>query len=160
MGRMNTRTIGLILAVCISAGTTCFADNAQMGTWKLNEAKTKLAPRMGKNSTVVYKSSWFGDDVKVTVDGTDRNGKPAHNTWSGRFDGKFYPVVGDPTSDARAYKVVDDHTMDIKVANKGHVTSSGRIVVSADGKSRTITLMGRDAKGKKFKSKGVYDKQS
>jgi len=41
----------------------------------------------------------------------------------------------------------------------GKVTTSGRIVVSADGKSRTVTSSGTDSKGKKFKSIAVYDKQ-
>jgi hypothetical protein len=41
----------------------------------------------------------------------------------------------------------------------GKVTVSGRIVVSADGKTRTVTVGGTDTDGKKFQSKVVYDKQ-
>jgi hypothetical protein len=37
--------------------------------------------------------------------------------------------------------------------------ATGRIVVAADGKSRTVTTTGMTAKGKKFKSTAVYDKQ-
>ena len=40
-----------------------------------------------------------GDSVKVTTDGTDRDGKPVHGEWTGKFDGKDYPVTGDPTTD-------------------------------------------------------------
>jgi hypothetical protein len=39
----------------------------------------------------------LGDNVKITVDGADRDGKPTHNEWTGKFDGKEYPVTGDPT---------------------------------------------------------------
>jgi hypothetical protein len=39
------------------------------------------------------------------------------------------------------------------------VTTRGRIVVAADGKSRTVTVTGTDAAGKKFTSTAVYDKQ-
>lgn len=157
MGAMKTRkTFGLTLALCFLASTACFAANPQMGTWKLNEAKSKLARGMGKNGTVVY-SSFLGT-VKVTVDGTLANGKPGHNEWKGKFDGKYYPVTGDPTSDARSYKKVNDNTLDMSVQKGGKVTASGRIVVSADGKTRTVTVMGKDAKGKKFKSVGVYNK--
>jgi hypothetical protein len=35
---------------------------------------------------------------------------------------------------------------------------SGRIAVAADGKSRTVTISGTDANGKKFSGKAVYDK--
>ena len=142
--------------MCFAAGTVCFAS-PQMGTWKLNEAKSKLAPGMPKNNTIVYVAT--GDSVKVMVDGTDSSGKPTHNDWSGKFDGKYYPVAGDPTSDARSYKTVDDRTLELSVKKDGKVTVTGRIVVAADGKSRTVTTSGTDPKGKKFTSTAVFDKK-
>ena len=42
----------------------------------------------------------------------------------------------------------------------GKVTTTGRVVVSADGKSRTVIVSGTDTKGKKFKSVAVYDNPS
>src|SRR6476620_9832417 len=108
--RMKTRTIVMTLALCFFAATVCFASDGQMGTWKLDEAKSKLAPGAAKNSTVVYAAA--GDEVKVTVDGTDADGKPTHNEWTGKFDGNDYPVTGDAVSDARSYKQVDDHTLE------------------------------------------------
>ena len=154
---MKTRTSVLALALCFVAGAVCFASDVQMGTWKLNEPKSKLAPSMPKNNMVVYETA--GDSVKVTIDGTDRDAKPAHNEWTGKFDGKDYPVTGDPTSDARSYKQIDDHTLAFTIKKDGKVTVSGRIVVSTDGKTRTVTTSGTDPQGKKFKSTAVYDKQ-
>jgi hypothetical protein len=110
-----------------------------------------------KNHTVVYEAA--GDNVKVTVDGTDPDGKPTHNEWTGKFDGKDYPVTGDPTSDARSYKKIDDRTLEITLKKDGKVTVTGRIVVSADGKSRAITTHEAGAEGKKLRNKAVYDKQ-
>ena len=154
---MKTKTIVLTLALCFAAGTVCFAASPQMGTWKLNEAKSKHAPGTPKNNMVVYEA--VGDKVKVTLDGIDANGKTAHNEWTGKFDGKDYPVTGDPNSDARSYKKIDDRTLDFTIKKGGKVTITGRIVVSADGKSRTVTTSGTDAKGKKFTNTAVYDKQ-
>jgi len=128
-----------------------------MGTWKLNEAKSKLDPAVAKNTTVVYEPA--GDSIKVTVDGTNPDGTPAHNEWTGKFDGKDYPVTGDPNSDARAYKEVNANTLEITLKKAGKVTGTGQIVVSADGKTRTVTTTGTDAQGKKFKNVSVYDKQ-
>ena len=128
-----------------------------MGTWKLNEAKSKPAPGMGKNNTVIYAAA--GDNVKVTVDGTDKDGKATHNEWTGKFDGKDYPVTGDPTSDTRSYKTAGENTLEMTIKKDGKVTMTGRIVVSADGKSRTVTTSGTDASGKKVEGMGVYDKQ-
>ena len=154
---MKARRSVLTLAVCFAAGALCFASDAQTGTWKLNEAKSKLTSGMPKNSAVVFEAA--GDSVKVTIDGTDTSGKPAHNEWTGKLDGKDYPVTGDPSSDARSYKQIDDHTLEFTIKKGGKVTITGRVVVSADGKTRTATASGTDPQGKKFKSTSVYDKQ-
>src|ERR1700694_2527972 len=46
------------------------AMNPHMGTWKLNEAKSKIPAGMYKNTTAVY--SEMKDEMKVTVDGVDK----------------------------------------------------------------------------------------
>jgi hypothetical protein len=128
-----------------------------MGTWKLNEAKSKFKPGTTKNTMVVYEAA--GDQVKVTVNGVNAKGKSTRNQWTGKFDGKNYPVTGDPNSDARSYKKINDRTLALTIWYHGRVVGTGRIVISADGKSRTVTSSGTDAKGHDFKSTAVYDKQ-
>jgi hypothetical protein len=157
MEAMKIKTIGMTLALSFFAGAACFADDPQMGTWKLNEAKSKLTPGTGKNNTVAYEAA--GDQVKVVIDGTDKDGKPTHNEWTGKFDGKDYAVTGDPKSDMRSYKKIDDHTLAFTVKKDGKTTATGRIVVAADGKSRMVTAKGADEQGKKSKDKAAYDKQ-
>ena len=154
---MKTRTILASLVVSFAGFALCFASDMQMGTWKLNEAKSTLSPGAGKNNSVVYEAA--GDNVKITIDGVNSEGKPTHNEWTGKFDGKDYAVTGDPTSDARTYNKVDDHTLTFTVKKGGKVTVTGRVVVAADGKSRTVTASGTDPKGNKFASTAVYDKQ-
>ena len=154
---MKTKKIGLTLAFCFLAGAACFAADPQMGAWKLNEAKSKITRGTAKNAVVTYQV--IGDQVKVTVDGTDAMGKPAHNEWTGKFDGKDYPVTGDPTSDMRSYKRVNDRTLEFAARKNRKVMVTGRVVVSADAKSRTVTTSGTTPKGKKFKNTAVYDKQ-
>src|SRR5467141_1224210 len=154
---MKTRTIPVTLLLCFVGATVCLAADAFIGTWKLNEAKSKIAAGSLKNTTVIYEAS--GDSVKVTTDGTDGDGKPSHSEWTGKFDGKDYPVTGDPSTDTRSYKTVDDHTLTFANKKGDKVTISGRGVVSADGKTRTVTITGTDPKGTKFTSTAVYDKQ-
>ena len=154
---MKTRTILFTLLLCLVGAGVCFADDPMIGTWKLNEAKSKLAAGGAKNTNVVYEAA--GDMVKITVDGIDSDGKPVHSEWTGNFDGKDYPVTADPTSDARSYKKVDDHTMQLTVKKDGKVTVTGRIVVAADGKTRTVTTSGTNSKGAKVTTTAVYDKQ-
>jgi len=154
---MKARNLILALALCFVGAAVCFADNPNMGTWKLNEAKSQIPSGFMKNSTVVYEAA--GDNVKVTTDGTDKDGKPMHTEWTGKFDGKDYPLTGDPTADARSYKQIDDHTLALANKKGGKATTSGRIVVSADGKTRTLHVTGTDSAGKKVSSTAVYDKQ-
>src|SRR5271165_1364371 len=108
---MKTKTTILTLVVCFFAAGMAFASDLNMGTWKLNEAKSKIAAGAPKNTTVVYEAA--GDSVKVTVDGVNGEGKPTHNEWTGKFDGKDYPLTGDPSSDARAITQIDDHTLEL-----------------------------------------------
>jgi hypothetical protein len=152
---MKARRTLLTLALCFVAALGFASPN--MGTWKLNEAKSKFAPGAPKNHTVVYEAA--GDNVKVTVDGVDGEGKPTHNEWTGKFDGKDYPLTGDPTADTRSYKKIDDHTTELTNKKAGKVVATGKIVISADGKSRTVTVSGTDPKGNKVSSTAVYDKQ-
>jgi hypothetical protein len=155
---MRTRAVMLILALCfISAAASYAADEAFMGTWKLNEAKSKFSAGAPKNNTVVYEPS--GDSVKCTIEGTGPDGAATHNEWTGKFDGKDYPVSGDANEDTRALKKVNDHTLAITVKKEGKIVETGRIVVSADGKTRTVTTHGMDAMGMKISSTAVYDKQ-
>jgi hypothetical protein len=154
---MRAKTFVLTLALCFVAAAVGFAsDDAFTGTWKLNEAKSKIAANGPKNNTVIYEAA--GDQVKITVDGVGSDGKPAHNEWTGKFDGKDYPVTGDPNQDTRSYVKKDDRTLEVNVKKGGKVTANSRIVVSADGKSRTVTTIGTDPQGNKFKSTAVYDK--
>jgi len=153
---MKPKTILLALGLSLFLAPVCFAQNLNIGTWKLNEAKSKIAAGAIKNHTVVYEA--VGDQIKVTVDGTDGAGNALHNEWTGKFDGKDYPLVGDPTADSRAYRKQGARTLLMTVKKDGKVTINGRIVVTANGKSRTVTTYGTDANGKRFKTTAVYDK--
>jgi len=131
--------------------------NPHMGTWKLNEAKSKIPAGMGKNTTVTYTEQ--KDNIKVAVVGVDKDGKPTHSVWVGKFDGKAYPVKGNLPYNSVAYKVINDRTNHITtLKDKKIIVWTGEITVSADGKSRTVTINGTGADGKKFKGKAVYDK--
>jgi hypothetical protein len=124
-----------------------------MGTSKLNEGKSKVADGAPKNTTVVYEAT--GD----SVNGTGRDDKPSHTEWTGTFDGKDYPLTGDSSANSRSYKEINDRTLELANKMGGKPVTSGRIVVSPDGKSRTIHLTVTGSAGKKSTASEVYDKQ-
>jgi hypothetical protein len=154
---MRTKMILLGLAVFFGSALVAAAQDPNMGTWKLNEAKSHFAKGATKNHTVVYEMA--GDDTKVTVDGTDGSGNAVHNEWTGKFDGKYYAVSGDPTSDMRMYRRVNKRTLAIHAKKDGKATLNGTITVSRNGKTRTVTTSGRNAQGRWVTNTAVYDKQ-
>ena len=153
---MKAKTIALTISLVFVSVALGFQNNPNIGTWKLNEAKSKFAGK-ARNHTVVYEAA--GDQTKVTVDGVDENGGAVHHEWTGKFDGKEYPVTGDPNSDARSYRTINKNTLAMTAKKGGKVTLTGRIVISRDGKSRTVTTTATNAQGKKVKNVAVYDKQ-
>lgn len=127
---MQTRSILLTFLLCLLALTVGLAQDLNLGTWKLNEAKSTIPSSVGKNTTVVYSAA--GSDIKVTTDGVDAAGKPAHTEWTGKFDAKPYSVSGDPNVTYRAYKAKGEHML--LVANmKGDATMSNGKIKLAKG---------------------------
>lgn len=154
---MKLKRAVFALAILFAVAGVCAAQNPHMGTWKLNESKSKFSPGASKNNTVVYEAA--GDMIKVTVDGVDGSGSPTHNEWTGRFDGKDYAETGNPTADMRSYRRINSRRLALREKKGGKVVTSGTITVSRDGKSRTVATSGIDAKGRRFHNVAVYDKQ-
>ena len=153
---MRVRRVLFGIALCLIA-VACYGADPTMGTWKLNATKSRIPKGAARNTTVVYEAA--GDDVKITIDGVDAEGKPTHDEWTGKFDGNDYPVTGNPQEDARALKKINDYTYTVAVKKDGQRTATGRIVIDPDGKSRTVTIMRTGANGKMVTSRAVYDKR-
>jgi hypothetical protein len=102
--------------------------------------------------------SEHGARIKMTADGTHSDGTTSRSVWVGKFDGKAYPVTGNPHHNAERYSVINDHAAAIQGLQDGKVVWWGTITISKDGKTRTAILHSQDGKGKKFTVKKVYDR--
>jgi hypothetical protein len=153
--KLNKKLLTLVFV--LAGAAACFASDPNLGTWKLNEAKSTIPAGAPKNMTVTYTAD--GNKYKCVVEGVDGAGKPTHNEWTGMFDGKDYPLVGDPGADTRAVKKVGDNKYTIANKKGGKTTLTGAIDLSADGKTRTLVSQGTSADGKKISTTFVYDKQ-
>jgi len=153
---MRIRTVLLTVGAVLAAVAVSASDDAFMGTWILNEAKSKIGEGAPKVTTVVYES--VGDQVQITVDSTAADGRSLHEVWIGRFDGSGYSVKGN-LSDMRSYKKLDARTLQFTAKKDDKLIISGAIKLSPDGKSRTVTRTDIGANGKKVTSTNVYDKQ-
>lgn len=154
---MKIKMILLALVVFFAGAVAASAQNPHMGTWKLNEAKSKFPKGATKNHTVVYEAA--GDQIKVTVDGVDGAGTAIHSEWTGKFDGKPYALTGDPAGDMRSYRMVNRRTLSLRSTKAGKLTTTGTITVAPNGKTRTVKASSKNAQGKWTTSTAVYDKQ-
>jgi hypothetical protein len=146
-----------VLVVLLVAGTAfAQANNPLIGTWKLNVAKSKGTTLKGGTTTIEA----AGAGVKFIVDFENGDGTTSHWTFSGNFDGKDNRVTGDsPYGDAAALTRINARTTRIVTKREGKVVVTQTIVVSADGKTRTVTSKGTDAKGQPIDSISLYEKQ-
>ncbi len=154
----TTRSLLIALALSLTAATATFGASAHLGTWKLDEAKSKFADGGTKNNTVTYTEA-KGDAFMLTVEGVDKDGKAVKWTWKGKFDGKPHKVKGSAMTDEIAYTMKDDHTNEMTVMKDGKVVMTGTITVAKDGKSRVVKTTRTDAEGKKHTEKTYYTKE-
>jgi len=150
----------LAITVAVSAlvlgGIAHAADN-QIGTWKLNVAKSKYSPGPPpKEGTLTVEA--IPDGLKITIHGTDAEGKPVHMEFSPKYDGKDYPMTGNPDADMISMKKINDDTIETVSKKGGKPVMTVRSVVSKDGKTRTSTQKGTNAKGEKVNNTLVYDR--
>ena len=57
---MKTRTIMLTLAAVFAAIVVCFAADVNVGSWKVNAAKSKNLPSDDKNTTIANRGGCGG----------------------------------------------------------------------------------------------------
>ena len=144
------------ITLAIALGGTAFAQ--AVGTWKLNLAKSKYQPGQApKSITLVYEAAGAG--MKVTVDSVPADGPAIHYAVTANYDGKDVPVVDSPNGDTAARRRVNATTTELVNKQGGNILSTVTLVVSADGKTLTITTAGKDAKGQNIDGVEVYDKQ-
>lgn len=155
------RLIYLLLLVVITSAATAFGADNSTGTWKVNLEKTKYipAPFPVKNITQVREAAPGG--VKVTNTGERSDGTPINATYTAKYDGSPTSVSGQGSPyDTVSIKQVDANTFtwDAKKTG-GKYHSHGRIVVSPDGKTMTLTSKGTNSDGVPMSVTLVFDKQ-
>lgn len=155
---------GLFLLAAVLAILVPVAAQAQdtwIGTWKLNLAKSKYDPaNLAPKSQTTKQEAVAGGGMKATVDGVDAQGKPTHTEQTTMFDGKPSEIKGAPDANTtRVYRRIDNRTYEYVQSVGGKLTTTLRVVVAADGKTRTNTTTGKDAQGRTVNNVAVYDRQ-
>jgi hypothetical protein len=153
---MTTSRFFATVVVGAMLGVAALAQSSDplVGTWKLNAAKSKGT----KAGTTVVESA--GKGYKFTVDLTTTDGTENHWGFTADVDGKDHPVTGtNPYGNTVALTRVNARTLRMSNKQDGKPTATTTIVVAADGKTRTATLKGKNAKGEPVDIVSFYEKQ-
>jgi hypothetical protein len=150
------------LAMCAAtllAGSRVLAADNWLGTWKLNVEKSKFSPGWPgpKSQTLKFEASQGG--IRFTSDGVSAEGAATHSAFVAKYDGKEVPYEGNPNADTASPMKIDDNTYENFWRKGGKVTVTAKAVVSKDGKTLTISLTGKNAKGESVNTTNVYERQ-
>ena len=162
--RVRTRAVSCVLAgtlVAIAVASPAFAQmpKGMAGTWKLNVAKSAFSPGPApKSMTIVYTPA-AGDTLAIAVEVVPATGAAQKWEMTAAYDGKEHPVTGNPDADSISMKRVNDTTGESTFKKGGKVMAVNTRVLSADGKTLTITSKGTTSDGKPRNDVAVYDKQ-
>lgn len=161
---MRTRT--LVIGVVVAAFALCVSPAAGqsqdhwIGTWKLNTAKSKYNPGPAPRSSTLTMVAAANGAIKQIVETIPATSfLPTRSELTAKFDGQDIPVKGNPNADTSAYKRIDSRTYEVVSKKDGKVTLTSRVVISADGKTRTVTQTGVNAQGQKVNNTLVYDRR-
>ena len=153
-------SLALIVLAITSAAAAFGADNS-LGTWKANIEKTKHTPPPWPVKSLTAVREAVPGGVKVTNTGERIDGTPINATYTAKYDGSPSPVSGQGAPyDTVSLKQVNANTFvyDAKKTD-GKYHAHGRLAVSPDGKTLTLTARGTDPNGKPMTITLVYDKQ-
>ena len=156
LARVTTVLAAGMLTVAVLA--TAQSKDPFVGSWTLNIAKSKYSPGPPpKSQSTTYEAA--GQGYKVSVKSEPASGPVQQWSYTTNLDGKDSPVTGNnPNADMLAVKRIDAHTLETVNKKGGKVTTTQRNVVSADGKTRTVTTTGMDGQGQKVNNVAVYQK--
>lgn len=150
--------IALVLAGVASLGVSAQTPDPFVGTWTLNVAKSKTTFKSG---TTIVES--VEDGIRTTADMVRGDGTSDHFTWTAKYDGRDTPVIGASPYGSGTHTIaltlIDSRTARIVTKLDGRVTITQTLVVSVDGKTRTIDTTGTDDKGQPVNTRAVYEKQ-
>ena len=139
--------VGVVALFLIASGLLLAQANLEVGTWKLNVAKSKSTPAglVPRSGTAITQPQATG--VKVSMDGVAFDGSRIAYSYSTNYDGKDSAIswLGSPDGpvpDTVAVKRIDANTTTAALKIAGEVVLTSRTVVSRDGKFMTVTTTG------------------
>lgn len=151
--------VALGLVVVLAGTTFAQSSSSNLGTWKLNLAKSTFSAGTAPKSAT-FTNVAAGAGVKTTADSVAADGTAIHSEYTVIYDGKDNPITGNNRNgDVSAGTRIDANTVKFVYKKDGKVTVTSTNVVSSDRKTYTITSKGTNTLGQTINTVAVYDKQ-
>ena len=147
-------------ALVVGLGGTVLAQASEVGTWKLNLAKSKYSPGPAPKSATTKIEDVAGG-AKVTVDQVQADGSVIHWEYTANYQDRKENRVAGNNPDADMVVRTRMNATTVRSINKkfGKITTTNTSVVSGDGKTRSVTTTGTNARGQTVSNVAVYDRQ-
>jgi hypothetical protein len=153
------KTIQIVIAaVLLSASASASADPFA-GKWVLDVQRSKY-PTGARPKSMMIEMEPVGRAIRYHSETTYANGRTTQANYSAEYNGQQAVVMGAhrmmlPVT----LKKIDSRTVVASYSRLLQVVATSRRVVSADGRSMTITTVSKDLAGKRITTIGVYEKQ-
>jgi hypothetical protein len=156
--RKVLRTLLASAALVMGCAAAAAAADSLVGTWKLNVARSTFSPGPAfQSQTRTYAESPQG--LVLTLTTTTADGKTGTSHLTFKYDGKPYPMIGNPDFDSVSVTRVDAYTTSSTQLKAGKSVGTGLRTVSKDGKTMTFEQQGTHVGGVKYHDKLSYDRQ-
>jgi hypothetical protein len=155
---MRIRVVVMLVPALAALALLAQTQEAFYGLWKVDMSKSKYSPGPAPKSNMKKYEPWK-DGFKATQDVVTAKGEKVHVEVIAKVDGKDYPGKGSPDADTYAFKRIDARSYEVTQKKDGKVTIVARMVVAPDGKSRSITQTGKNAKGQPVNNQIYWDRQ-
>jgi hypothetical protein len=147
------------LVVVFVGMTLAQSGSSNLGTWKLNLAKSTFAPGTAPKSAT-FTNVVAGAGITSTSDSVAADGTARHSEYTMVYDGKDHPLTGNSLNgNVAAGTRIDANTLRFVYKKDGKVTVTTTNVASSDRKTYTITSKGTNTLGQTVNTVAVYDKQ-
>ena len=164
MGRFRSMTLRAVFAAVLVALVMAAALDGReqapwFGVWQLDQPQPASRFEQRPYRKVTSTIEPWQDGLKVSYDMVRARGGITHMEWTGRFDGRDYPVAGMDYFLTNAYRRIDDRSYEIVIKVDGRVAANAIAMVSPDGATLTVTTTEKDARGQTIKTIAIYRKQ-
>jgi len=130
---MRPLIISLALVALTGSAAAGQVPDSWLGSWTLNVGKSTYTSAPAPYRRATYRIERLGEGFRVIYDMVHPRGGTTHLEWTGRMDGRDYPLQGVDQAITYAYTPAGDGSCDVRVTIDGRVAARSRVTVSADG---------------------------